>query len=312
MSDVASAIPPRKHGGLRLLWEHVSNDVRTLAYLFLLPTILVLTCVVLYPFFFALLLSFQEKTPGVAGRFIGLANYFELLGDSEFSLIFWNTVYYTVVAVGIKFIIGLASALVLNQPRRFNYIYRTILFVPWAVPTVIASLIWLWVYNEFNGMMNILLVDLGLLEYGVAWLAEPHLAMWAVIAVVVWNGTPFYTMHFLAGLQAIPKELYEASEIDGAGELLKFWHITIPSMKTVFTITVMLSTVFTSTSIVVVNILTNGAPANLTQILPNESFSAAIDASRMGLGSAINMVLFPFLVVFIIILTRRMLRKDGT
>ena len=94
--------------------------------------------------------------------------------------------------------------------------------------------------------------------------------------------------------------------------LHKFWHITIPSMKAVFTITVMLSTVFTSTSIVVVNILTNGAPANLTQILPNESYGVAIEAGRMGLGSAINMVLFPFLVVFIIFLTRRMLRKDGT
>jgi len=293
------------------LWEHVSNDVRTLAFLFLLPTVLVLTCVVLYPFFYALLLSFQAKTPGTPGRFIWFDNYRELFSDDEFILIFWNTVYYTVVAVGIKFLIGLASALVLNQKRRFNNIYRTILFIPWAVPTVIASLVWLWVYNEFDGLLNLLLVEMGIVEWGIAWLAEPHLAMAAVIAVVVWNGTPFYTMHFLAGLQAIPKELYEAAEIDGAGEVHKFWYITIPSMMTVFTITVMLSTVFTSTSIVVVNILTNGAPANLTQILPNESYNVAIQAGRMGLGSAINMVLFPFLVVFIILLTRRMLRKDG-
>lgn len=293
-------------------WQYVSNDVRTLAFLFLLPTAVVLTCVVLYPFTYALLLSFQDKTAGVPSRFVGLANYIELLSDTEFLQIFYNTVWYTVVAVSIKFVIGLASALVLNQPRRFNNIYRTILFIPWAVPTVIASLIWLWVYNEFNGLLNLLLVRLGLLDYGVAWLAEPKWAMWAVIAVVVWNGTPFYTMHFLAGLQSISKELYEAAAIDGAGELHRFWHITIPSMKPVFTITVMLSTVFTSTSIVVVNILTNGAPANLTQILPNESYGVAIEAGRMGLGSAINMILFPFLVVFIVILTRRMLRKDGT
>ena len=271
-----------------------------------------LTCVVLYPFTYALLLSFQDKTAGIPSRFIGLQNYIELLSDREFLDIFYNTVWYTVVAVGIKFMIGLASALVLNQRRRFNNIYRTILFIPWAIPTVIASLIWLWVYNEFNGLLNVLLVRLGMLDNGIAWLAEPKWAMWAVIAVVVWSGTPFYTMHFLAGLQSIPKELYEAAEIDGAATLHKFWHVTIPSLKPVFTITVMLSTVFTSTSIVVVNILTNGAPANLTQILPNESYGVAIEAGRMGLGSAINMMLFPFLVVFIVFLTRRMLRKDGT
>ena len=293
------------------LWEHVSNDVRTLAFLFLLPTVVVLTCVVLYPFCYAFLLSFTEKTPGSPARFVGLRNYVELLSDADFLHIFYNTVWYTVVAVAIKFVIGLISAIVLNQPRRFNNIYRTILFIPWAIPTVIGSLIWLWVYNEFNGLLNTGLIRLGLLDYGLAWLAEPKYAMWSVIAVVVWNGTPFYTMHFLAGLQAIPRELYEAAEIDGAGDLHKFFHITVPSMMPVFTITVMLSTVFTSTSIVVVNILTNGAPANLTQIIPNESFGVTISAGRMGLGSAINMVLFPFLVVFIILLTRRLLRKDG-
>jgi multiple sugar transport system permease protein len=292
-------------------WDSVSNDVRTLAALFLLPTVVVLTSVVLYPFVYALVLSFQDKTPGTPARFIWFDNYIELFSSPDFLQILYNTVYYTAFAVLIKFVIGLASALVLNQPRRFNNIYRTILFIPWAVPTVVASLVWLWVYNEFNGLLNLLLIDLGFLDYGIAWLAEPRYAMWAVIAVAVWNGTPFYTMHFLAGLQAIPKELYEAAEIDGAGQIRKFWHITIPSMSTVFTITVMLSTVFTSTSIVVVNILTNGAPANLTQIIPNESFNVTIQASRMGLGSAINMVLFPVLVVFIIILTRRLLRKNG-
>ena len=312
MNAAADTLPLRGAGKQPTLWQHVSNDVRTLAFLFLLPTVLVLTCVVLYPFFYAILLSFQEKAPGLPGRFIGFGNYLELFSDREFLQIFYNTVWYTAMSVAIKFAIGLASALVLNQPRRFNNFYRTILFIPWAVPTVIASLIWLWVYNEFNGLLNVLLVDLGLLDYGTAWLAEPELAMWAVIAVVVWNGTPFYTMHFLAGLQAIPRELYDAAEIDGAGELHKFWYITIPSMQAVFTITVMLSTVFTSTSIVVVNILTNGAPANLTQILANESFGVTIGAGRMGLGSAINMVLFPFLAVFIIVLTRRLLRKDGT
>ena len=156
-------------------WQSVSNDVRTLAFIFLLPTMVVLTCVVLYPFTYALLLSFEDKTAGIPSRFIGFQNYIELLSDRQFLDVFYNTLWYTVVAVGIKFMIGLASALVLNQRRRFDNIYRTILFIPWAIPTVIASLIWLWVYNEFNGLLNVLLVRLGMLDYGIAWLAEPKM-----------------------------------------------------------------------------------------------------------------------------------------
>jgi multiple sugar transport system permease protein len=283
MTALAEA-PPKDPG----FWDRMSNDSRFLALVFLLPAIAVLTCVVLYPFAYALVLSFQDKSPGLPGRFIGLNNYVTLLRDPDFLQI-----------------------LVLNQDRPFNNVYRTILFIPWAIPTVVCALIWEWVYNEFNGLLNMVLINLGLINHGIAWLAEPKLAMWAVIAVVVWSGTPFYTMHFLAGLQAIPKDLYEAAEIDGAGVVQKFWNVTIPGMMPVFTITVMLSTVFTATGITVVNILTNGAPAGLTQILPNESFNLT-SAGQMGLGSAINMVMFPFLVLFIVLLTRRLLREGNS
>jgi multiple sugar transport system permease protein len=288
-------------------WERVKNDKRTLAFLFLLPTIVVLVSVVVYPFVFAVLISLQSKRAGSPGEFIGFANFAELYNTDVFPLIVYNTLFYTFFAVAIKFLIGLTSALVLNQPRRLNYIYRTILFVPWAVPTLIASLNWMWVYDEFSGMLNHLLLRLGLIDTTIAWLAEPHLAMWAVIAVVVWNGTPFYTMHFLAGLQAIPQEFYEAAEIDGASRLQQFRYITVPSMRHVFMITVMLSTIFTSTSIVVVHILTNGAPAYRTEILPNYAYGLAIETGRLGIGSAVNMVFFPLLVLFIIVMSRRLL-----
>lgn len=290
-------------------WERIKNDKRTLAFLFLLPTIVVLVSVVVYPFVFAVLISLENKRAGSPGEFIGFANFLELFNTEVFPLVIYNTLFYTFFAVAIKFLIGLTSALVLNQPRRLNYIYRTILFIPWAVPTVIASLNWLWVYDEFSGMLNHLLLRLGLIDNTIAWLAEPHLAMWAVIAVVVWNGTPFYTMHFLAGLQAIPKEFYEAAEIDGASRVQQFWYITVPSMRHVFMITVMLSTIFTSTSIVVVNLLTNGAPAYRTEILPNYAYGLAIETGRLGIGSAVNMVFFPLLVVFIIVMSRRLLHS---
>lgn len=291
-------------------WERFKNDQKVLAVCFLLPALGILASVVVYPFFFALWISLEDKHAGNPGKFVGLANFVELLGSDTFLLVIYNTVFYTFFAVLIKFLIGLVSALVLFQRRPLNGLYRTILFIPWAVPTVIAALNWRWVYDEFSGMLNNFLLRLGLIDNVIAWLAEPHLAMWAVVAVVVWNGTPFYTMHFLAGLQAIPAELYEAARIDGASLVQEFRYVTVPSMKTVFAITVMLSTVFTSTSLVVVNILTNGAPAHRTEIVPNYAFNLAIGSGRLGVGSAVNIVFFPILVVFIVILTRRLLRRE--
>lgn len=285
------------------------DDQVTIAWLFLLPTGVVLTCVVIYPFAYALVLTLQDKAAGVPGRFIGLRNFTELLAKPEFLLIFKNTVVYTVAAVAIKFVVGLATALILHQPRPFNDVLRTILFVPWAIPTVIAALNWRWVYEEFNGMLNLILLRLGVIDVPVAWLAEPAFAMGAVVAVAVWTGTPFYSMHFLAGLQAIPKEHYEAAEIDGASVWQRFVHVTLPGLQHVFAITVMLSTVFTSTGIVVVNVLTNGAPAGRTQILPNYGYAMATDAGRLGMGSAINVVFLPLLVILVFWLTRRLLRR---
>ena len=288
-------------------WDRLKNDQTVLAALFLLPTLLVLLGVVVYPFCSAVWISFQAKQAGTPGRFIGLQNYAELLGNEVFLQIVGNTIFYTGVAVAIKFTLGLLAALVLAPERRLNGLYRTVLFVPWAVPTVIAALNWRWVYDEFSGMLNNVLLALGLTQNVVAWLAEPRLAMWCVIAVAVWTGTPFYTMSFLAGLQAIPKELYEAARLDGASTLQEFLHVTVPGMQAIFLVTVMLSTVFTSTSLVIVNVLTNGAPAERTNILPNFSFNLAMGTGRLGIASAVNMIFFPLLILVILGLSRRLL-----
>jgi multiple sugar transport system permease protein len=293
-------------------WERLKNDQRALAFAFLLPTLLVLAGVVVYPFLSAVWISFQAKQAGTPGRFVGLRNYAELFADPVFFTIVGNTMLYTGVAVAAKFVLGLAGAVVLAQPRPLNHVYRTILFVPWAVPTVIAALNWRWVYDEFSGMLNHVLLALGLTTNVIAWLADPRFAMWCVIAVAVWTGSPFYTMSFLAGLQAIPRELYEAARLDGATALQEFVHVTVPGMKAIFLVTVMLSTVFTSTSLVVVNILTNGAPAERTNILPNYSFNLAMGTGRLGIASAVNMVFFPLLVLAIVGLSRQLLRARGT
>jgi len=283
---------------------------RSLGYLFLAPALLVVLCLVAYPFVSAVLLTFQAKTAGAPGKYIGLDNYRELLNNPVFWRTVWNTIFYTVMAVALKFVFGLGMALVLNQERLFNNFYRSFLLIPWAVPTVISALNWRWIYDDASGLINNVLVRLELIEETISWLSDPHLAMFSVIAVVVWQGTPFFTMGFLAGLQSISKELYEAAEIDGATVVQQFWHITIPCLQPIIVTVVMLSTILTSAGIQFVLILTNGGPADRTMIFPMLSYAYALGgAQRLGMGATVSLFFFPLFVILIYFLTRRMLQE---
>jgi multiple sugar transport system permease protein len=285
---------------------------RALGYLFLLPAILVIVGLVAYPFINAIVMTFQDKTAGAPGRFIGLDNYRELFSSEQFMRTVVNTLAYTVVGVGLKFLLGLSMALVLNQERFCNNLFRSFLLVPWAIPTVMSALNWRWIFDDASGLINNVLVRLELIEETVSWLSNPNLAMLSVIVVVVWQGTPFFTMSFLAGLQAIPKELYEAAEIDGASVLQQFKHITLPRLKPIFITAVMLSAILTSAAIQFVLVLTNGGPADRTMIFSVLSYHLALGgAQRLGMGAAVSLIFFPILVVFIVFLTRRMLREKG-
>ena len=282
----------------------------TLGYLFLFPALLVILGLVAYPFANAVVMTFQNKTAGAPGRFIGLANYRELLASEQFLRTVWNTFVYTGLGVALKFCVGLGMALVLNQERFCNNFFRSFLLIPWAIPTVISALNWRWIYDDASGLINNVLVRFNLVEESISWLSDPHLAMLSVIAVVVWQGTPFFTMAFLAGLQAIPRELYEAAEIDGASLLQQFRYITIPRLRPIFITVVMLATIFTSSSVNFVYLLTNGGPADRTQIFPTLSFNLALGgAQRLGMGATVSLFFFPILIIFIVFLTRRMLRE---
>jgi multiple sugar transport system permease protein len=279
-----------------------------LAYALLTPTLLVILFLVAYPFFSAVYLSVQDKMVGSPGRYVGLNNYLELFRDEVFLRTAWNTVVYTVVAVGLKFVLGLTMALILDQERRFNNFFRTLLFVPWAVPVVIVALNWRWIFDDLSGFLNNFLITFHITHDIISWLSDPALAMGCVIAVVVWAGTPFYSMTFLAGLQAIPKELYEAAEIDGASVVQQFFFVTVPRLRTIFLTTVMLSTIWTATNLTFVLVLTKGGPASRTEIFPHLAYTTALGARRLGMGAAVSLIFFPLLVVLIMVLTRRMLR----
>jgi multiple sugar transport system permease protein len=283
---------------------------RSLGYLFLAPALAIVACLVAYPFIDAVLLTFQAKTAGAPGKWVGLENYRELLNNPVFWRTIFNTIFYTAAAVALKFVFGLGMALVLNQERLFNNFYRSFLLIPWAVPTVISALNWRWIYDDASGLINNVLVRLELIDETISWLSDPHLAMFSVIAVVVWQGTPFFTMGFLAGLQSISKELYEAAEIDGASTVQQFFHITIPCLSPIIVTVVMLSTILTSAGIQFVLILTAGGPADRTMIFPMLSYAYALGgAQRLGMGATVSLFFFPAFVILIYFLTRRMLRE---
>lgn len=145
---------------------------RTLGYLFLLPALLVILGLVVYPFVGAVFLTFQEKTAGASGKWNGLANYRELLNNEVFFRTIFNTIFYTVSAVALKFVFGLGMALVLNQERLFNNFYRSFLLIPWAIPTVISALNWRWIYDDASGLINNVLVRLELIDETISWLSD--------------------------------------------------------------------------------------------------------------------------------------------
>ena len=311
-TTVSLPLPSSRRGlrGGRIL-RRVSQD-RILGYLFLFPALLVIVGLVAYPFASAIVMTFQAKTAGAPGRFIGLDNYRELFGSEQFLRAVINTVAYTGIGVGLKFVFGLSMALVLNQERFCNNLFRSILLIPWAIPTVMSALNWRWIFDDASGLINNVLVRLHLIDETISWLSDPHLAMLSVIIVVVWQGTPFFTMSFLAGLQAIPKELYEAAEIDGASVLQQFSYITLPRLQPIFITAVMLSAILTSAGIQFVLILTNGGPSDRTMIFPVLAYHLALGgAQRLGMGAAVSLIFFPLLVIFIVFLTRRMLREKG-
>jgi multiple sugar transport system permease protein len=247
---------------------------------------------------------------GGEARFIGLGNYQKLLGDGQFLRAATTSFIYTFFGVGLKFVVGLVAALVLHEALRAKNLWRMLLFLPWSIPVVIGAYTWRWLYDDMSGVLSQTLLRTGLTQDYVLWLANKNITLWSILAVVVWQGTPFYTMNFLAGLAAIPSELYEAAEVDGAGILHKFWHITLPCLLPVIIIVLMLSTIWTANDLQYVYVLTRGGPQGVSEIFPYLAFKTAIEVRNLGLGATIPLMFFPLLAIVMYFLTGRMLRGD--
>jgi ABC-type sugar transport system permease subunit len=291
-----------------VLWRALGRDW-TLAYALLAPAMAVLVGLIAYPFIMAFVLSLEHKAIGGEAQFVGLQNFVTLLGDPVFRQAVGNSIVYTVVAVVFKFILGLCTALILHGAVRYRDFFRVLLILPWSAPVVVGALTWRWILDDMAGVLNFLLWKSGIIQWPIPWLADPKLALWAVIMVVIWQGTPFYTLNFLAGLSAIDRSLYEAAAIDGAGATQRFFHVTLPGLRDVIVITLLLSTIWTSNNLQFVFLLTQGGPGNATQIVPMLSYMLAIQVGELGMGAAIALAFVPFLAPLVVVLTRRLLAQ---
>lgn len=275
-----------------------------LAYLLILPTAAVMAAIVFYPLIRGVLISFTDMNQYNMGskfippsyHFVGLLNYIRVLTGREFWDILGQTVIWTLSNVFFHFTIGLALALMLNHKFRGRAIYRTLLLIPWAVPSYISAFSWRWLFNSKYGFFNLALKGLGLSP--IPWLSHEIWAMVAVIATNVWLGFPFMMVVLLGGLQSIPQEFYEASQVDGCGRVRQFWSITLPLLKPVALTATLLGIIWTFNMFNVIYLVTEGGPHHQTDILATFAFIEAFHQWRFGMATTYAVIILSILLTF--------------
>lgn len=281
-----------------------------LPYVLLSPAVLATLVVVFYPMLQALVTSLYYNIlwKPRALKFIGLDNYIAIWNDE----VFWSSLGRTAIWIGLtvplQLLLGLVTALLLNQQFRWRGLARSLILIPWALPSVVIGLMWAWIYNPQVGLLNDLALRLGLLQSAMPWLANPATSLYAIIAALVWQGFPFFAIMILAGLQTIPHSLYEASDIDGASRWQQFWHITWPMLGGVLVTAVMLRIIWVANSIDVIYVMTGGGPGYATHTLPLYALKRTYASMDFGYGSALA-VCFSLLLLGLIALYLRRVGK---
>ena len=273
-----------------------------LAYILIAPAVLFLAIFVAYPFGMALWMSLTSKRLGMPGAFVGLGNYLRLLDDDIFRQTAWNAVLYTGVAVAIKTVAGLALAMGLAKLSRGAQLIRAVVLLPWVIPISLSALAWWWMYDPLYSVFNWVLGQIGI--HKIPWLSNPTWARVAIITTNIWRGLPFYGLCILAGLLAIPRELYEAAETDGAGRVATFWYVTLPLLRPVLGTVILYSVVMTISDFETIYLITRGGPRNTTHLFSTLAYQVGLVGTEIGLGAAIVLFIFPVLAVAAFLLIR--------
>ena len=295
--------------------DRIQNNRNALGILFMVPAALLLLVFLTYPLGLGVWLGFTDTKIGRGGSFIGLENYQFLFGDSVARLSLFNTIFYTVVASILKFLLGLWLALLLNKNLPFKSFFRAVILLPWIVPTALSAIAFWWIYDSQFSVISWVLTRMGLIDEYVNFLGDPWAARFSTIAANVWRGIPFVAISLLAGLQTISPSLYEAAAIDGATPWQQFRTITLPMLTPIIAVVMTFSVLFTFTDFQLIYVLTRGGPLNATHLMATLSFQRAIPGGALGEGAALAISMVPFLLAAILFsyfgLQRRAWQQGG-
>ena len=274
-----------------------------LGYALVAPVVICLLLLVVYPFVFAVWISFTDRMIGRPGRFVGLANYAYLFGQPSFRASVQNTIVLVVAVQALKLVLGLGIALLLNQPIRARQFWRSLILLPWAMPAFVAYLTWKLLYAPQGGAFNMILIGSGLVSSHVDFLSSRAWAMPSLIVATFWRGFPFWVISFLAAMQNVPLELYEAAAIDGAGPWQRFRHITLPGIRHVVLVVVLLSTIWTTNGFENVWLMTQGGPSDATMTFPVLAYFG-LQSLQIGEASAVSVAMLPIFTMLALIVAK--------
>jgi multiple sugar transport system permease protein len=276
------------------------------------PSVLIFLGLIVYPLLDSLWLSLQKAdTITQSGPFVGLANYQAILGGAEFWGSLATTFVWTVSSVSLQVVVGVAVALLLHQTLWLRSLARGLVLFPYLLPTIVAVLVWKWLLNDLYGVLNAMLMDIGVIDAPLDWLGSMPNAMIGIVLVGVWKYFPFVVLNVLARLQSIPESLYEAARIDGAGPLARFTDMTLPQLRGVLGVVVLLRTIWDFKEFDLIFLLTGGGPVTGTQTLPLMVYKLAFPLQQMGMASAVA-VLMMAVMLGLMLLYLRLARTEET
>jgi multiple sugar transport system permease protein len=292
------------------------NNRHFLGLLFMLPAGVLLLVFLTYPLGLGTWLGFTDTKVGRAGIWVGLDNFRFLWGDEVTRLALFNTLFYTIVASIVKFVLGLWLATLLNRHIPFKSFFRAVVLLPFIVPTALSAIAFWWIYDAQFSVVSWVLVKMGVMDTYIDFLGQPWLARLSTIAANIWRGVPFVAICLLAGLQTISPSLYEAAALDGATPWQRFRYVTLPLLTPIIAVVMTFSVLFTFTDFQLIYVLTRGGPLNSTHLMATLSFQRAISGGSLGEGAAIATAMVPFLLAAILFsyfgLQRRAWQQGGS
>jgi multiple sugar transport system permease protein len=272
--------------------------------LLILPALLLIAGVVVYPLVSNVIISLQTDYRAIqqgATEWVGFANFRNAWNQGLMQVSMKNSFFFTISCVVLAFVLGFISALLLNELTRMQSPYRVLIVLPWVISPVIAGFTWRWLLNDQFGYLNAVLIALGIIRQPIIWLGDTRLAFLAIIMAGTWRIFPFVTIMLLAGLQAVSKELLEAAQIDGAGPWQKFVSVTVPQVRSVIVVVVLLDFIWMFNEFGIVQVMTQGGPLNSTMVLPVLIRTLTFKHMRMGTASALSLMLALILLILSVI-----------